>query len=386
VDYIDMRKVLFSAALVLLAHVGVANAFSWDAIKEARALDRMREFQANNRVPSLAVSASIDGKVVMLKTIGAGGLQISGGEKTRYHIGSVTKQITAAAILALIEDGTIVPSTGLPFTPDTTLGELAPDIRRTEVARITIRHLLTMTSNLPNYTDDEYLYTAGKGGFVPASGAIDVAGVIERMKTYQLTEPAGRFEYSNTNYFLLSLAIQVLKSGRATSTPVASDYRHERTLAKAGMSTAGFYGEPTPPGVVDAPPNYLKSPFFHQGDWLLGAGDMISSVEDMARWTIALMGGRVIEPSSVKLMFTPAAPPIMNSQVYVGCRYAMGWYACERPNQWLYQHDGVVSGFMASSAIAREDNRSWMAVTGLANSDATIEIVDLVRDIIAIGE
>ena len=64
----------------------------------------------------------------------------------------------------------------------------------------------------------------------------------------------------------------------------------------------------------------------------------------------------------------------------------MGWYACERANHWLYQHDGVVSGFMASSAIAREKSGSWIGVTALGNSDATIEIVDLVRNIIELGE
>jgi hypothetical protein len=86
------------------------------------------------------------------------------------------------------------------------------------------------------------------------------------------------------------------------------------------------------------------------------------------------------------MLFSPAAPAVTKSQVYVGCRYAMGWYACERPHFWLYQHDGVVSGFMASSAMARGNSGSWIGVTALANSDATIEIVDLVRDIIAIGE
>jgi D-alanyl-D-alanine carboxypeptidase len=286
----------------------------------------------------------------------------------------------------LIEDGTIVPSTGLSLTLDTTIGELAPRIRQSEVANITARRLLTMTSNLPNYTDDEYLYTAGKGGFVPASRAIDVAGVIERLKTYKLTEPKGKFEYSNTNYFLLALGIQLLKSGDASDTPAAHNYIHDRILARAGMRTAGFYGEPTPSGVHDALPNYLQAPLFSKGDWLLGAGDMISSVADMARWHTALMEGLVLGPSSVRMLFSPAAPAVTKSQVYVGCRYAMGWYACERPHYRLYQHDGVVSGFMASSAMARDISGSWIGVTALANSDATIEIVDLVRDIIAIGE
>src|SRR5207248_7957635 len=97
------------------------------------------------------------------------------------------------------------------------------------------------------HTEDDFLYKVGEGGFVPASRAIDTAGVIERLKTYQPTEPAGKFEYSNTNYFVLALAIQLLKGGHAVNTPVAHQYMHERILAKAGMSTSGFYGEPTPP-------------------------------------------------------------------------------------------------------------------------------------------
>jgi D-alanyl-D-alanine carboxypeptidase len=381
-----MPRLLIPALLAVLTGAGSANAFSWDAAKEERALQRMRQFQAHNRVPTVAASVSINGQVFLSKAVGDRGAIMPDGEKTRYHIGSVTKQFTAAATLALIEDRTIVPSTGLPFTLDTTLADLAPSIRRSDVGQITIRRLLTMTSNLPNYTEDDFLYKEGEGGFVPASRSIDAAGVIERLKTYQLTEPPGKFEYSNTNYFLLALAIQLLKGGHAANTPVAHNYVHERILAKAGMTASGFYGEPASPGIHDAAPNYLQPPLFHQGDWLLGAGDMISSVAEMALWSVALMQGRLLEPASIKTMFSPAAPPVTKSQVYVGCRYAMGWYACERPQHWLYQHDGVVSGFMASSAIARESSGSWIGVTALANSDATIEIVDLVRDIIEIGE
>jgi hypothetical protein len=48
------------------------------------------------------------------------------------------------------------------------------------------------------------------------------------------------------------------------------------------------------------------------------------------------------------------------------------------------KHDGVISGFMASNAIGRTKDGSWMSVTVLANSDATIDIVALARGIIEI--
>jgi hypothetical protein len=111
---------------------------------------------------------------------------------------------------------------------------------------------------------------------------------------------------------------------------------------------------------------------------------MISSVAEMARWNIALMEGHVIDPSFVKMMSSPAVA-VTKSNLYAGCMYAMGLNVCERPNYRFYQHDGVVSGFMASNAVAREGNGSWMGVTVLANSDATVQIVRLVRNIIEIG-
>jgi CubicO group peptidase (beta-lactamase class C family) len=115
-----MRELMLSAALALLVHVGSANAFSWDGTKEKRALDRMRQFQTQNQVPTVAASIVIDGKTFLSRVVGAGGAVDPDGEKTRYHIGSVTKQFTAAAILALIEDGTMVTSTGTPFSLNTT--------------------------------------------------------------------------------------------------------------------------------------------------------------------------------------------------------------------------------------------------------------------------
>jgi hypothetical protein len=64
----------------------------------------------------------------------------------------------------------------------------------------------------------------------------------------------------------------------------------------------------------------------------------------------------------------------------------MGWYVCERSGYQLIQHDGVISGFMASNAIGRQSGGSWMSVTLLGNIDATQDIVALTRSIIEIGK
>ena len=74
------------------------------------------------------------------------------------------------------------------------------------------------------------------------------------------------------------------------------------------------------------------------------------------------------------------------SAAYSGCSYAMGWYVCERPPYRLFQHDGVIAGFMSSNAIVRDnEDGSWMSATVLANIDASLDIVELVRNILREG-
>jgi D-alanyl-D-alanine carboxypeptidase len=308
-------------------------------------------------------------------------------EAVRYHIGSVTKQFTAAAILAMIEDGEIVPKTKRPLTLETPVIDLFPNLKpEDKVSKITVRRLLTMTSNIPSYTDNDEELKPDASGVAPAQRSMSVDEIIERLKTYKLTQPPGKFEYSNTNYFILSLIIQVLKNGYGrTSEPIARNYIRRRVLARSGLDATGFIGEPLPTGAVAASPNYVFPRAFDQGAWPRGAGDMVSTALDVAHWDVALTSGKIINRNLLRDMITPAAA-VTTSAVYSGCSYAMGWYVCQRPPYRVFQHDGVIAGFMASNAIARhQKDGSWMSATVLANIDASIDIVELVRNILKVG-
>jgi CubicO group peptidase (beta-lactamase class C family) len=102
------------------------------------------------------------------------------------------------------------------------------------------------------------------------------------------------------------------------------------------MTLSGFVGEPTPAGAIDARSNFLRPAMLNQGAWPKGAGDLISTTADMARWNIALMSGRVIAAPLLETMLTPVAPGT-DSKPYHGCLYAMGWYVCDRPGYRLHQ-------------------------------------------------
>jgi D-alanyl-D-alanine carboxypeptidase len=373
------------AAIGLIGSISAADAFSWSEDKEKLTLDLVRQFQAAHNVSSIAVSVTLDGRTVLAKGFDTGGVPAPHGDDVRYHIGSVTKQFTAAAILAMIEDKAIVPSTQKPLTLDTNGLELFPSLDpKGESSRLTVRRLLTMTSNLPSYTDDDFALDADQTGLAPAVRSIDAEAIIARLRRYKLAGRPQTFSYSNTNYFVLSLIIQVLQNGYGkTSAPVAHKYIADRLLARAGMQDSGFVGEPLPQPGVNAAPHYLYLPQFDQGAWPMGAGDMISTAADMARWNAALTTGKVLGTDSVHTMFAPAVA-VTDSLVYKGCHYGMGWYVCRRPGFDLFQHDGIIAGYMASNAIGWR-NGSWMSATVLANLDATVDIVESVRSIIQVG-
>jgi CubicO group peptidase (beta-lactamase class C family) len=379
-----MLRLLISA-VSLIASIGAANAFSWNTDKEKLALDLIRQFQKAHKVPSIAASVTLNGQTVLAKGLDPAGSPAPRGEDARYHIGSVTKQFTAAAILAMIEDKVIVPSTGKPLTLDTNGLELFPSLDpKGESSRLTVRRLLTMTSNLPSYTDDDFALDADQTGVPLAARSIDAQSIIARLRTYRLTGTPQAFSYSNTNYFVLSLLIQVLQNGyEKTDALVAHKYIADRLLARAGMQDTGFVGEPLRGPGTSADPHYLYPPRFNEGAWPMGAGDMVSTAADMARWNAALVSGKVLSKDSLHTMFAPAVA-VTESLVYQGCSYGMGWYVCRRPSFDLFQHDGVIAGYMASNAIAWK-NGSWMSATVLADLDATVDIVELVRSLIEAG-
>src|SRR5262249_30263856 len=148
-------RVVPAALIMLLCCHGGAHAFSWDSAKSAQALQLVKEFQAQYRVPSLAVSVTLDRKTVVSIDLRADGSVVPSDEpRARYRIGSVSKQFTAAAVLALIEDEARVPTNNSPLRLKTVLSDIYPDAAPagSDLGRITVGQLLTMTSTLPSYT------------------------------------------------------------------------------------------------------------------------------------------------------------------------------------------------------------------------------------------
>ena len=282
------------------------------------------------RIPGLALAIVKDERIVYLK--GYGRADPSGRPvtpQTPFLIGSVTKPFTALAVMQLVDAGTV--------ELDVPVQRYLPWFRVADArasARITVRHLLTMTSGLPQIYETQ-LWTAQD------AGALERA--VRVLETAKLTHPPGAaFGYSNANYETLGLLVQTV-SGRSYE-----DYVRERVFAPLGMRNSfvsqeealrhgmasgyrWWFGIPIPVTL-----GYSRAE--------LPAGYIISSAEDMAHFLIAqLNGGRygdgsVLSPHGMALLHIEPAPGT----------YGMGWESVRVEGRRLIDHDGGTANFQAS--------------------------------------
>ncbi|MBI1391662.1 MAG: serine hydrolase [Alphaproteobacteria bacterium] len=215
------------------------------------------------------------------------------GKIIRYDVASVTKWLTAIAVLSAVDDGILSLN-----DPISSFFADAPDDKR----RITVRQLLTHQSGLPQAY-------AAEGRHSRTDAAMAVFGS-------PLDFPPGEsFRYSNDNYSLLAAILEIASGISYT------DFLSARVLSPLGLDPASFW--PTPPRDHEwFPP--LLSPLEETGkaiDWgFLGGHGARLSVEDMHRILTGLQDGTLLSPSSIALLRGPHV--LLNSGIGVG----MGWY------------------------------------------------------------
>jgi CubicO group peptidase (beta-lactamase class C family) len=270
--------------------------------------------------------------------------------ETIFRIGSTTKQMTAAAVMQLVEQGKV--DLDAPVTRYLPEFELAPPYQASDIS---LHQLLTHTSGLP----DNF--------FVPDL-TISLESWIPALKRVSPHAPAGSFwNYSNPNFSLAGAVVE-----RVAERPY-NDYMADELWARLGMTRTTLYADE-----VRANGNFSQG---HEGeliyqpedfDWpAIGpAGTAFSTPSDMILWAQALMqqGGVILTPESASRMQTPHVP--------VGYipweRYGYGIFVTDYqdmqdPTQivTVYEHGGNVPGY--SSQLFWIPERGF-AVSILANT------------------
>jgi len=240
-----------------------------------------------------AVLVARRGKIVYERAFGPANREwnIANDLRTKFEIGSMTKQFTAMLVLQFVNEGKL--------RLDGRVSEYLPYYRPDTGQRITISELLSHTSGIPNFINAP--------GFLDGPASRTHYGVQEFVQKYCSGElrfsPGSKFEYSNSGYFLLGAILEQI-SGKSYETLL-----QERIFQPLGMKDSGYAHSDA---IIDhraagyeRTSSGLRNARYYDMSIPYAAGALYSTVEDLFLWDQALYGERLLPASLRDLLFKP---------------------------------------------------------------------------------
>lgn len=330
--------------------------FARDPLIEAQ-VDSLLQPLVDDDLISGSVLIARNGKILLAKGYGLANREYGAPDTpfTKFRLGSLTKQFTAAAIMVLEQRGLLRVTDPLrKYYPDFPDGD-----------RITLHHLLTHTSGLANYND-----MPGYNETVILPWGVDQ--VIDWFRGQPpLSEPGTAFAYSNSNYVLLAGVIE-----HVTGSSYAGFLR-EALFAPLGMRDTGqdIFTDILPgraAGFGSTGDTLYQVPY-RDMPFMSGAGSLYSTVYDLYRWDRALYTDTPLSAESRARMFQPALQ-----------NYGYGWFVEDRDGHAAISHGGAISGFMTTLDRYTADS---VLVVALFNFETTFYRAALQSlDAIALGQ
>jgi CubicO group peptidase (beta-lactamase class C family) len=292
-------------------------------------LDQYMQAQTNVNEFSGTVLVAQKGTVLYKKAFGQANREwnVANTVQTKFRIGSLTKQFTAAAILQLAEAGKL--------TLEDKLSKYFPGFPKGD--SVTIHMLLNHTSGIKSYTN-----MPNFSSVAPLPYSKDSVVAYFKDQPYEFT-PGTQYNYNNSGYFLLGYIIEKV-SGQPYSR-----YLHENLVKKAGLSNTSM--DHLDSVLVNRATGYQKTPAgwknaqYISMEFPYSAGAMVSTIEDMHQWTKALFGGKIVSSSLFAKMTTPG----LN-------RYGYGLGIDTFANHKRIGHGGGIPGFISYSSYYPSDD------------------------------
>jgi len=306
--------------------------------------------------PSVSVAVVKDGKLVYAKAFGTADLAAGrpANLQTRYAVGSISKQFTAAALLMLEEQGKL--------SLDDRVSKYFPDLTR--AGEVTIRQLLSHTSGYEDYAPQDYIIPEWTRPTTPQA-------VVEHWARKPLDfDPGTKWQYSNTN-FVLAAQIFEKVSGRSLV-----EFLREKIFAPLDMQSASAW-PPGQPADATAYTRYAVGPprptQREAAGWYYGAGELAMTPADLAKWDIAFLGRKILSARSWDELEREVK--LANGD---STHYALGLALGEINNMPVFDHGGEVSGFISSNTVFPTRQG---AVVVLSNQDVVNMVGPLSRQI-----
>ncbi|BBG05542.1 MULTISPECIES: serine hydrolase domain-containing protein [Pseudonocardia] len=314
-------------------------------------------------IAGATVAVVHDGELLTARGFGhAGGAPVD-PDRTLFRVGSVSKVVTATAVLQQVEQGRI---------------ELDADVRqyldfplplRFEPP-VTMRHLLTHTAGFEEQV---------RGLISHGESSPDLREVLAADPPEQVFSPGTTPAYSNYGYALAGYVVE-----RVTGTPFEEQVRHA-VLEPAGMTSSTF-AQPLPEGLRDrlsaGYPNTDEPAMPFETVGPAPAGSLSASATDMARFVRALLdepgAGSLLAPETAELMRTPGLGPDTLGTIAEGPRMTLGMFDESRNGRLVLGHGGDTTLFHSHLQVYPAE-RTGVFVSMNSNGRGAIDTLEIRR-------
>ncbi|WP_342647552.1 serine hydrolase [Mucilaginibacter sp. CSA2-8R] len=328
-NYRLIRYLFFCWAILCIAVTTSAKPAKNDTLSAA-AIDQLISKQLPSVAPGGVVCIARHGQIIYKKAFGKANLKtgLNMTEDMAFRVGSITKQFTAVAILQLVEQGKL--------SLTDTIQKYVKDFPVTPYP-ITIENLLTQTSGIINYQAIEHPNPAKvRDNYTPAQG-------VDYFKDEPLLfKPGTKFDYSNSNYYLLGYIIEQVTG---QSYP---NYLIEHIIKPAGVIHTNYIGlEQTGNNIVRGYSRFdgkrWENADLQNPTVLYAAGGLVSNADDLVKWHQALLQGKLASRSLLKKAYTPYR---LNDGTTSD--YGYGWYIRNLDGEPTIEHSGSTDGYQTN--------------------------------------
>jgi len=357
--------VLISLGVIVLVR---GRAPKTPAIEYSEPVSQMLEnIRQKHNFPALAAAVVVDGKIVVTNAVG---FRKNGGTENvtaddKFHLGSVTKSMTATVAAMLVEQGKI--------SWTTTIGEAFPELKseiHSDYLGVTLEQLLSHRGGAPGVAPGDLWRKAWAANGTAAEQRLAfIQGILARKPE---AKPGTKFIYSNQGYTIAGVMLE-----KATG-KTWEDLLRSMLFEPLGMTTAGF-GAPASVDKVDQPWGHTKKmlsgsepvPPGPRSDNPLAispAGAVHCSMGDLAKYAAFHMAGErgkseLLKAESFKKLHTAVAD---NDD------YALGWRVLKRPwaNGRALTHNGSNTMFYVVVWMAPDKNCAVIVASNVGVDEA----------------
>ncbi|WP_433435600.1 serine hydrolase domain-containing protein [Nonomuraea sp. CA-141351] len=287
----------------------------------------------------------------------------------RARIGSATKMFTSVIVLQLAGEGKV--------ELDAPIEKYLPKLIRgngNDGRKITVRRLLQHTSGLPNYTKYIPPISELQHKYMEPRETLDLA--LAHKPSFA---PGKSWEYSNTGYTVLGLLVQ-----KVTGRPIG-EVITDRIIEPLGLRDTYWpaLGEqvirgPHPKGYAVKKPGEPPMDVTNlDPSWGWAAGELVATPDDVNRFLVGLMDGKLLKPAQLRQMKQTVEAPALTK----GWRYGLGLIkfplSC---GGYAWGHGGDIDGFETRNGITEDGRAATVAVTALPTSLTSAERVNAALD------